>query len=114
MMRHPVSTQTFTSQISFPCLQPSLRHDATPGVHADFYQPDFFSLSATFFACISCFFCLALLPAFSCCLVFLGALPAASASFFFWLLDLGGIVGFPWFCRRGKRKDIARSSNSEF
>ena len=31
-------------------------------------------------------------PAFSCCLVFLGALPAASASFFFWLFDFGGMI----------------------
>ena len=45
------------------------------------YQPPaFFSLSAARFAWVSAFFCLALLPAFSSCFVFLGALPAASAS----------------------------------
>merc|ERR1719398_637663 len=63
--------------------------------------PDFFSLSAARLACISAFFWEADLPAFSCCLVFLGALPAASASFFFWLLDLGGILSLLTFisCR---------------
>ena len=51
--------------------------------------------SAALLACISFFFPAAVFPAFSSCFVFLGALPAASASFFFWLLDLGGIfLGF--------------------
>ena len=58
-----------------------------------YHPPDFFSLSAALLAWVSSYFCLANLPAFSCCLVFFGALPAASASFFFWLLDLRGIVG---------------------
>merc|ERR1719154_871066 len=58
------------------------------------YHPDFFSLSAALLAWVSAFFCLADLPAFSCCLVSFGGLPAAAASAFFWLLDLGGI--FSW------------------
>ena len=85
------------------------------------HPPDFFSLSAARFACkqknvqiskhfqelilnisftcISAFFWEADLPAFSCCLVFLGALPAASASFFFWLFDLGGILSLDFYLK---------------
>lgn len=45
-----------------------------------------FALLAAFLAFCSAFFCLADLPAFSCCFVFFGALPEAKSSFFFWFL----------------------------
>ena len=74
------------------------------------YQALSLSALAAFFAFCSAFLAVADFPAFSCCLVNFGALPAAAASAFFWLLDLGMMICERIFQRPSSREMDAQLS----
>ena len=89
------------SRFRLPSTRLLLLVGGTLGLHVGI--SDWWSRKYKFLNCLTCisaFFWEADLPAFSCCLVFLGGLPAASASFFFWLLDLGGMASIYFYLKK--------------